>query len=242
MIAGHHGRVPEVSALRPNHRQHGRGPWPAAQQSFVERVATELELDLAAFDTVRRPRRAMQLVVSGLIVMADWIASDDQNFDGILDLRAVTMDAARTRAAAAWAELGLRGGWAPELLADCPGDLDLVQLRFDRVARSSQRDVIELAEQMGSPGLLILEAPMGEGKTEAALAAAEVLARRFGADGLFVGMPTQATSDGRECHPRRSRHRRWRSRSRHCGRTRAGPRVGPRPSGGGGSTASARRR
>ncbi|MCD0452844.1 CRISPR-associated helicase Cas3' [Actinocorallia sp. API 0066] len=69
--------------------------------------------------------------------------------------------------------------------------------------------VVNAATRMGRPGLLIFEGPMGEGKTKGALAAAEVLAARFGADGLFVGMPTQAT-----CDPIFSQVREWAAKVR----------------------------
>lgn len=204
LIAGHHGVVPSAGKLRnPPQRGNaqGHGQWEIVQDALVCWVATELCLDLGDIVPTRAPRRAEQLALCGAVIMADWIASDDCHFKGINDLQRVSMSGARERAQRAWHELALRGGWEPASLTRYP---DQVKARFQVPSRPAQADAVALAAEMAAPGLLILEAPMGEGKTEAALASTEVLAAKFGADGLFVGMPTQATSD-----PIFSRVRKW---------------------------------
>lgn len=196
MVAGHHGLLPPrgdvFDAVRRFRDAQGRDSnWQAAQAALVRAVAEHLGVDLADLAPVKTPRRGVQLGLAGFVVMADWIASSD-HFGGVFHLPDVTMAAARRRAANAWATLELRGGWGAGPYRPVP---DLVAARFDKPARPLQAACVELAEQMAGPGLLVIEAPMGEGKTEGALAAAEVLGRRFGCDGVFVGMPTQATSD-----------------------------------------------
>ena len=52
-----------------------------------------------------------------------------------------------------------------------------------------------IAENMLIPDAVLLEAPMGEGKTEAALYMALQLAKSWGKDGFYVALPTAATSN-----------------------------------------------
>ncbi|MFJ3840591.1 CRISPR-associated helicase Cas3' [Streptomyces sp. NPDC090054] len=205
LVAGHHGAFPSLRDVQEpktaKGQLRGRGSWRQVQQAVLEVFTRELGFGvLGEAQPAELPSRAFQLQLSGLVVMADWIASDERFFHGLDDLGQVSLDASRERAAGAWAALGLHQGWgalavpAPEAFRD----------RFGYGPRLSQAMVVGAARGMGGPGLMVIEAPMGEGKTEAAQVAAEVLAARFGADGVFVGMPTQATSD-----PMFTRTRRW---------------------------------
>ena len=54
----------------------------------------------------------------------------------------------------------------------------------------------EIASKIVKPGIIVVEAAMGQGKTEAALVCAEIFAQKCGAAGIFFALPTQATSDG----------------------------------------------
>ncbi|WP_455568716.1 CRISPR-associated helicase Cas3' [Streptomyces laurentii] len=196
LIAGHHGAFPSAGDVRPRHREvQGRGAaWEEAQHAVVDVFTRAVGFeDLADVRPTEALRKAEQLALSGLIVMADWIASDSRHFTGLPDAELISFDGARRRAEAAWERLGLHGGWQD--LALPRHRLDPLTDRLGVQPRPSQRELLERAWSMPAPGLMVVEAPMGEGKTKAALAAAEVLAARFGLGGVFVAMPTQATSD-----------------------------------------------
>lgn len=52
---------------------------------------------------------------------------------------------------------------------------------------------MQAASDMDGAGLLIIEASMGNGKTEAALMSSEVMASKSGAGGIAYLLPTMAT-------------------------------------------------
>lgn len=191
VVGGHHGTAPTPAQLQSGEKRPdllGAGRWTEVQNEHLDRQAARLLADGDLQGPVR-PSRPCQVLLTALVIIADWIASNEEFFGYR------TGEPVAARADRAWARIDLPAPWhaaAPTRDAD-----ELLRARFGRDggARPVQAAAIELAATTSEPGLLVIEAPMGEGKTEAALLAAEVLAARTGAGGCFVALPTQATTD-----------------------------------------------
>lgn len=192
----HHGSPPSDLELRDLRGSPWTGfgdeAWRQVQDEIIEEMSRRTgALDRLGAWTEHPPSVPAQILISGAVVVADWLASDTRRFHHD-DYRPTA-----ERIASAGLAEALVGPWqlpAPEATA-----AKLLEKRFPRIARHGihpiQEQARDLAASMTEPGLLVIEAPMGSGKTEAALLAAEELARRFGCGGVFVALPTMATSD-----------------------------------------------
>lgn len=195
VAGGHHGKnptAPQVTAADKQPLSVGQGRWHEVRMEILDAVAeaTESLPLLADRAHMRLPVRTQALLTS-MVVVADWLASNQELIPYRDDL------SPSDRAALAFDELNLPSPWSPSSL---DGDAAaLLWARFPDLraaaARRIQRHLVEAARNIDGPGLLILEAPMGGGKTEAALMAAEVLAARFGQGGVYFGLPTMATAN-----------------------------------------------
>ena len=167
------------------------GAWKRVQEELVQYALHLADLSSISGITLTVPA---QVILNGLLIMADWLASDATQFPLIpRDYGIMKMKPARERAEQAWS--GLHLPEYKQFASDCPWS-QLYEERFGRQPRPVQVHALQVASQMKQSGLMVIEAPMGEGKTEAALAAAEAFARRFGLGGIYFALPTQATSDG----------------------------------------------
>lgn len=197
IVGAHHGKpldfkrdleaAPEYSSITGIKNE----AWGNVQKELVQYALHLAGLTSISGVTLSVP---VQVVLSGMLIMADWLSSDENRFPLISrDYGIVAEESAESRANRAWSSLRL-----PEykqFASACPWS-QLYAERFGRQPRPVQIHALRVASQMEHPGLMVIEAPMGEGKTEAALAAAEAFARRFGLGGVYFALPTQATSDG----------------------------------------------
>ncbi|MFD5425582.1 CRISPR-associated helicase Cas3' [Streptomyces sp. NPDC127084] len=201
VVGGHHGVPPEHGQIKglcdrdDLLRTPGasRALWLQVQEELLDGCAEEFGAAgrLDDWQSVKLPQ-PVQVLLSAMVIVADWIASNPDLFPYFPQAAHL---ASEERVEAAWRGLRLPSRWCAE---EPSGTVqELFASRFDLPAgakvRPVQESAVRLARTMPEPGLLVIEAPMGEGKTEAALAAAEILAARSGAGGVFFALPTMAT-------------------------------------------------
>lgn len=201
IIGAHHGKPPSLSELIDGSadkqdanyyvREDGRAGWDAVR---AELISYALALaGYAAFDDMPTPDTAAQVLFSGIAIVTDWIASNERYFPYIGLDDEVCEGTGVHRARKAFAELTfLKTAWQPETWEISPA---LFGDRFGFPPRPLQSAVLEVASSITQPGIFVIEAPMGIGKTEPALAVAEIFASVTQRAGVFFALPTQTTSD-----------------------------------------------
>lgn len=119
--------------------------------------------------------------LAGLTTVADWIGSDERFFSP--ERRTEKIDASSL------ARNALNTiGFQPPVFKE--------NLSFELLFGFSPNDMQEKAlATITGPGVYVIEAPMGMGKTEAALGAAYQLMATGKANGIYFALPTQATSN-----------------------------------------------
>lgn len=198
IAGGHHGVLPRSLDLQLGPDTLGSSAWKQARRALLDRFARTIGFDLnqggQARDEITDP--FIVPFLAGFISVADWIGSNQDYFPCV----ATCGGPNEINTADYWskaqrkAEEALRAlGWLPAVAFAKETTFEQVFAGFS--ANSLQNTVIEVASKQAAPYLMIVEAPMGQGKTEAALYAADLAMCRGFARGMYVAMPTQATGN-----------------------------------------------
>lgn len=191
VVGGHHGLFPTANDLKNADRYAGKGKWPDAQLHLVRLLAHVMGVDqLPAPKAELWQANSLLVILAGLTSVADWIASNHDCFPFAGDKVRLPHYSRRARWLA-WIALH-QLGWFHR-----PSGMTArsFQELFDKVPNSLQEQVLAIAPRLNGPSLVLLEYPMGGGKTEAALYLADYLAATAGQKGAYFALPTMATSN-----------------------------------------------
>lgn len=174
IVGRHHGASPNSIAMQ-DATIYGGHEWQRNRIRLVDELKTCFNCD---WPVIQNDDQAN--AISGLVCIADWIGSGEI-FDKLLFDKCELSNDLIDRAVDDAGFVGF----------DVKQNLSFEKI-FSFKSREIQTKLFTVAYQ---PGIYILEAPMGIGKTEAALYAAYIALIQSNATGIYFALPTQLTSD-----------------------------------------------
>jgi CRISPR-associated endonuclease/helicase Cas3 len=194
MAGGHHGQFPSTGEVNDAGKRLDRDEHP--QWINLRQEAAQYLQKLFLDPAISWPSpvniSSAVMALCGFTVLCDWIGSNSAYFEVDCSSTITTYPAiSLERAKKAVLESGFCQPWVSQsstavsqLFSNLPS-LRPLQLAIDRIP----------AGMLSQPCLAIIEAPTGEGKTEAALSLAHRIGAARGSDEIYYALPTAATSN-----------------------------------------------
>ena len=198
ITGGHHGVFPRSSDVKAGRDSLGNQHWDETRFILLKRLLSSIDpnINLAELKGVDCSRPAIVPLLAGFITVSDWIASNQMFFpcqnkpgDFITNNGNDYAEEAQRRALKALSSLG----WLPA--AQFTREVSFEDMYSDFTPNNLQLAVSGIVKQQTTPYLMIIEAPTGCGKTEAAIFAADTALCKGFAKGFYIAMPTQATGN-----------------------------------------------
>jgi len=198
-VGAHHGEfVPPMVLAKLVDRgdllasQRGKAPlWKTVRANLVEVLGGLCGISVATPRPAPldgAPLHSFVADLAGLTTVADWLGSNADVFEYVSPPASLG-DYARLARERAKESIEV-AGWRRPPVSPRRSFEEL----FGKKPWPLHAMVSDILPRLEGPSLLVVEAPMGEGKTEAALSVFDALASR-GASGLYFALPTQATSN-----------------------------------------------
>lgn len=186
-LGGHHGRIkyrPNPRGIKPpfiapTTEDRSGVDWNSERLHYAQQVWQYFNID-SPLDSLTSDSPAIWWL-AGLTSVADWIGSDKKYFSPVATQKDTDI---RSLAHIALDSIGFT---SPEITTG---------LTFEQLFGFPPNDMqTKTLATITAPGVYVIEAPMGMGKTEAALGAAYQLLASGKASGIYFALPTQATSN-----------------------------------------------
>ncbi len=194
-VGGHHGRWPTSNEWGDQSACAGGDEWKEAREKLVADVKEVFDPPIVSqYASNQETQNMLLIALSGITSITDWLGSMENHFgyrDTISDLDEYKewswKKAQETLSDEHWTD------WQPPI--DEMSFIEQFKCVPIEKPRGAQPFIIELAEKLNAPSLVIIEDATGSGKTEAAWYLADHWTRVLGNRGVYVAMPTMATSN-----------------------------------------------
>lgn len=183
ILAAHHGVFDNSDGVGS-----GDKPWQEAQREVV--VSLSRIFGVESLSTLHFEGVSELFLLAGLISVSDWIASDEKTF-GYLSATPADLDSYVQERSALASRL-LKRLSLGTMVEDEKNFAELFEFAAPNACQQATLDVVG---ELAHPMLVVVETPMGSGKTEAAQAAYANVAARDGLRGMYCALPTQATGN-----------------------------------------------